>query len=221
LPYVTGKLEAHMTLEGWYASDSLVKRTIHRMITSLRTCLRFMNVCQFILYLSNGRYLSFVYRVIGLQYVWYNRQSQRSLAFDVMQQTIAFTVLSDFFAFISRGLPIQAMMTRINEIKQWIFAAESKPIDHTNQLIELDSTCGCPLCGRHTAVNIQVTIPCLHTYCYYCLETHWNKFRTKWKCATCQQHITGYQAWTHDVETERKERREKETSIDGVEPAIK
>ena len=157
----------------------------------------FINLCVF---LYSGRYVSLLHRVFRISYLPIRASAQRQVSFDYMNQSLAWTSMTEFALFCMPMMRVDLISRLYRSITHSLFGAAEQGQRRPNQNDEHDEfddesgtasdahTHTCPLCQQQPCVMPHMT-NCKHVYCYYCLGCA-RLNDANFKCIKCNQTVT-------------------------------
>ncbi|KAH6602552.1 hypothetical protein BASA61_001009 [Batrachochytrium salamandrivorans] len=162
-PWIHARLTRYLTTHGWSdGSEGEMKYRIWRLVQRLELLYKIISLGNFIAFLYNGRYRSFLDRLLGMRIVYSQQTMSRMISFEFMNRQLVWSAFTEFFLSI---IPFVNM----NFLKRMVYR-------HFKQRQQLDLPAHlCAICHIKNRPSATLHIPyetnCKHTYCYYCIKT--------------------------------------------------
>ena len=77
-----------------------VRHRVYALCTKLSLLLRVLSLLHFVHFLSDGKYRSLIHRVLGLRMEYINRNLNRMVSFEFMNQQLVWNEISNLLLFV-------------------------------------------------------------------------------------------------------------------------
>lgn len=174
--YGIERLNWYCSSRGWADEpDDSKKRKFWLLLRWVEKIAKLLDFINLIAFLSNGRYISFIERILFMRLVPGTRSMPRQISFEFMNRQIVWQTFSEFLLFILPLLNIGALKKLfIRHI--WGPKRKNLPIDT------------CPVCLKSPVNTPHVPDCCGHIYCYYCIRSAMEE-DSKFTCFCCGKKV--------------------------------
>lgn len=216
LPFAWRRLKIYMSEQEYgFAPDYSFKKCAFQFVRYADITLRVASLANFFIFLSNGKYVSLLTRMLGMQLAFTEPEGVVGISLTLVHQQLFWNALLDFCFYFAPLIPFRAIarfikktyyfgstsasafsqaVKRVTDIDTEIDGdgdgeGDGKNVDDTGLLSKRKASLCCPICGTTSICTPYIT-NCGHVYCYYCIRATRMAHRSGWSCATCGELVT-------------------------------
>lgn len=165
-------------------------RMVDKFLDYFKIITKIFSFLNYIIFLSNGKYLNLWERLLGLRPIYKKQQFMREFERKLFERELLWQSYFSLFKFGDSLFDFKKLFAKLNRKLKTVKlgASTSQP---SEQIINISV---CPICDNqpvmvHTSVNFNKNEACKHAYCYLCIKKALNETNNQYFCNICQKHV--------------------------------
>jgi hypothetical protein len=165
-------------------------RMVDKCLDYFRIITKIFSFINYIIFLSNGKYLNLWERLLGLRPVYKKQQFMREFERKLFERELLWQSYFSLFKFGDSLFDFKKLFARLNR-KLKAIKLSASPTQASEQTININM---CPICDNqpvmvHTSINFNKNESCKHAFCYLCIKKALNETNNQFFCNICQKHV--------------------------------